>query len=244
MASVAGVNAAEFRTTHWSVVLLAGRQSSPDALRALEQLCRSYWYPLYAFARRKGCTAEDAQDLVQGYFEQLLVRNDLTCVHPQKGRFRTYLLTTLGHYMSNQWDRARAAKRGGRYQFISLDAQDPETRYQYEPVGNVPPETLFDMAWATEVMDRVMNRLRNECEAGGHHERFEALKDYLLGDRGGMPYAAIAERLHMSEQGVKSAVHRLRERFRALFREEIAQTVERPEEVEEELRYLVRVMVA
>lgn len=232
----------DFRTTHWSVVLLAGQSNVPGAASALEQLCRAYWYPLYAFVRRRGYNPDDAQDLVQGYFEQLLTRNDLTTVHPRKGRFRTYLLTTLTHYLSNEWDRARAAKRGGGLQFVSLESEDPEQRYQFEPAGEIMPETLFDMAWATQVLDTVLAKLKDECQSSGNAERFDALKEFLLGDRGGMPYAQIAQTLGMTEQGIKSAVHRLRQRFRELFRSEIAQTVGTLEEIDDELRYLIRVM--
>lgn len=232
----------DFRTTHWSVVLLAGGGDSPDAADALEALCRTYWYPLYAFVRRKGHSPEDSQDLVQGYFELLLTRRDLMGVHPCKGRFRTFLLTTMGHFLANQWDRARAAKRGGGVEIVSMDSADPEERYRYEPRGEVTPETLFEVAWAARLLDTVLARLRAECTAEGQTERFEALKEFLVGERGALPYATVAERLQMTEQGVKSAIHRLRVRFRAVFREEIARTVGSEDEIDGELRHLVRVM--
>lgn len=232
----------DFLTTHWSVVLLAGRENAPEAMDALEQLCRTYWYPLYAFVRRKGNGPEDSQDLVQGYFEMLLTRRDLLTVHPCKGRFRTFLLTTLSHYLSNRWDRSQALKRGGGMELLSLDGTDSEDRYRYEPAGDVTPETLFERAWASRMLDTVFARLREQSESEGQLERFHVMKGFLLGDRGDLPYADAARQLGMSEQAVKSAIHRLRARFRETFREEIARTVGSQDEIDDELRHLIRVM--
>lgn len=232
----------DFRTTHWSVVLLAGRENAPEAMDALERLCQTYWYPLYAFVRRKGHSPEDSQDLVQGYFEMLLTRRDLLTVHPCKGRFRTFLLTTLSHYLLNLWDRSKALKRGGGVPSVSLDAADPEDRYRYEPAGDVTPETLFEVAWASRMLDTVFARLRQQSEAEGQLERFDVMKGFLLGDRGDLPYADAARQLGLSEQAVKSAIHRLRTRFRETFREEIAKTVGSQDEIDDELRHLIRVM--
>lgn len=234
--------AAAFRTTHWSAVLLAGRDSEPDARAALEDLCRTYWYPLYVFVRRKGHAHADAQDLVQGFFGQLLERRDLAGVHPDKGRFRTFLLSALGHFLANEWHRTKALKRGGNLQFVPLETGDPENRFQREPATADSPEAGYDRAWAEQVLRSVLTRLRAENEREGGAERFEALKGFLLGDRGGEPYAAVAERLGTTESGIKSAVHRLRQRLRELFREEIARTVATETEIEDELRHLIRTM--
>jgi RNA polymerase sigma factor (sigma-70 family) len=231
-----------FRTTHWSAVLLAGRDSLPDARAALEELCRSYWYPLYAFARRKGCGHEDAQDLVQGFFAQLLARRDLADVHPDKGRFRTFLLSSLGHFMANEWDRAQAQKRGGGIQFVTLEPGDSDERYLREPASDTSPEALYDRTWAQQVLASVLGRLRDESTRDGSSVRYEALKGFLLGDRGGEPYSELARRLGTTESGIKSAVHRLRQRFRELFREEIARTVGNVGEVDDELRHLITTM--
>lgn len=231
-----------FRTTHWSAVLLAGRDSLPDARAALEELCRAYWYPLYAFVRRKGHGHEDAQDLVQGFFGQLLARRDLAGVHPDKGRFRTFLLAALGHFVANEWHRAQALKRGGGVQFVPLEDGDPAGRYLREPASETSPESLYDRAWADQILRTVLGRLRTEATRDGGLERFEALKGFLLGERGGEPYADLARRLGTTESGIKSAVHRLRQRVRELFREEIARTVASEGEVEDELRHLIRTM--
>lgn len=236
------VPAGGFRTTHWSLVLLAGQDSRPDAQAALEELCRSYWYPLYAFVRRRGHGHADAQDLVQGFFERLLGRRDLASVHPAKGRFRTFLLTSLGHFMVNEWHRTQAQKRGGGVQFIPLEPGETEERYLREPGTESSPEAIFDRAWAQQVLATVLQRLRDENTREGGCERFESLKGFLLGDRGGEPYEQLAQRLGTTESGIKSAVHRLRQRFRELFREEIARTVDSPAAVDDELRHLIETM--
>lgn len=231
-----------FRTTHWSAVLLAGRDSMPDAQAALEDLCRTYWYPLYAFVRRKGKNHEDAQDLVQGFFGQLLSRRDLADVHPDKGRFRTFLLAALSHYLANEWHRAHALKRGGATEVVALEATDPEGRYLREPASDASPEVIFDRAWANQLLSTVLSRLRAEASREGSLDRFEALKGFLLGERGGEPYADLASRLGLTESSIKSAVHRLRLRVRALFREEISRTVSTASDVDDELRHLIRTM--
>lgn len=239
-ASAAG--AAPFRTTHWSVVLRAGRESTPGAAEALERLCAAYWYPLYAFVRRRGHRPEDAQDLVQGFFERLLSRRDLAAVDPGKGRFRTFLLTALTHHLANEWDRSQARKRGGGLSFVSLEGENPEERYRHEPAVDATPEAIFERAWAERMLETVLARLRHECVADGRGDRFDALKGCLLGQRAEVSYVELARQLGTTEQGIKSAVHRLRQRFRDLFREEIAQTVDGEAEIEAELRHLVQVM--
>lgn len=233
---------ANFRTTHWSLVLSAGRSGEPGARQALETLCSTYWYPLYAFARRKGQSPEDAQDLVQGFFARLLARDDLAQVHPDKGRFRTFLLTALSHFLANEWDRSQAQKRGGGVEMVPLTGDDPEERFLQAMYGDVSPDLAFDRSWAERMLATVLGRLRRECEADGRAGRFDALKGLLLGDRSGLSYTQIAAALETSEQGVKSAVHRLRQRFRELFRDEVAQTVAHPAEIDDELRHLIRAM--
>lgn len=235
-----------FRTTHWSAVLLAGRDSQAGAREALEDLCRSYWYPLYAFARRKGASHENAQDLVQGFFGQLLARGDLAGVNPDKGRFRTFLLTSFSHFQANEWHKVQAQKRGGQAEILSLDA-DPEGRYLAESASTaaVPdPESLYDRAWARQVLASVLSRLRQETVREGGADRFDALKTFLLGEKGGPPYAELATRFGTTEVAIKSAVHRLRQRLRTLFREEIARTVGSEAEIDDELRHLIRIMAS
>lgn len=238
----APVPAGGFRTTHWSAVLLAGRDSLPGAAGALEELCRTYWYPLYFFVRRRGYGHEDAQDLVQGFFGSLLERRDLATVHPEKGRFRTFLLTSLTHHLANEWDRRKALKRGGAYEFIALEPGDSEERFGRDAIDGLSPEAGFDRAWASQVLRLVLARLREECVREGGVDRYEALKDFLLGDRGNEPYVEVARRLGTTESGVKSAVYRLRRRLRDLFREEIGRTVSTTDDIDEELRYLIRTM--
>lgn len=233
-----------FRTTHWSAVLLASRDSQAGAREALEDLCRDYWYPLYAFARRRGATHENAQDLVQGFFGSFLSRGDLASVHPGKGRFRTYLLSSFSHFQANEWDKMRALKRGGMAEIISLDA-DPEDRYLQEAAAPMPdPEALYDRAWARQVLASVLARLRRESVREDGSDRFDVLKTYLLGEKGGPPYAELAARLGTTELAIKSAVHRLRQRLKALFREEIARTVAAESEIDDELRHLIRIMAS
>lgn len=234
----------DFRTTCWSLVLEASRSADGDGLAALEELCRRYWFPLYAFVRKRGRNHADAQDLVQGFFAQLLARNDLTTVHPEKGRFRTFLLTALTHYAANNWRRTQAGKRGGSIAFEPLVSEsDLDERYREEAPCDASAETVFDRTWAEQLLGGVVDRLRNESAEAGERERFDALQECLLGELDGVPYRELGARLGLSEAGVKSAVHRLRRRFRELFREEIGRTVARREDIDGELRYLVEVML-
>jgi RNA polymerase sigma-70 factor (ECF subfamily) len=232
-----------FLTTHWSQVLEAGRNPHGDGHAALEELCRRYWFPLYAFSRKRGRTHADAQDLVQGFFAQLLQRDDLATVDPERGRFRTFLLTALTHYAANDWRRTRTEKRGGSICFESLEADtDLDERYREEFPREASAETVFDRAWAEQLLGVVLDRLREEFAQAGEGERFDALRECLLGASQGVPYTELGERLGLTEAGVKSAVHRMRRRFRELFREEIGRTVARREDIDGELRYLVQVM--
>jgi len=230
-----------FTTTHWSVVLAAGQADTPQAREALETLCRTYWYPLYAYVRREGHGAADAQDLAQEFLARLLAKNDLGQVAPQKGKFRSFLLAALRHFLSDQRDRARAAKRGGGAEVLSLDAQEAEERYRLEPVDRMDAEKIFERRWAMTLLERALTRLRDESLVAGKVEWFERLRDFVAGDSEASCREA-AVQLGQTESAVKSAVHRLRQRYRDLVREEIAQTVADPAEIEAEIRYLITVL--
>jgi len=194
--------------------------------------------PIYAFVRREGHSPEDAQDLTQAFFARLLEKNDLRAVHPSKGRFRSYLLASLKHFLANEWDKARAQKRGGGETLISIDVLEVEGRHRFEPVNNLSTEKLFDRRWALTLLEKVLARLREDHLAGGKAELFEELKSTLTGERSAISYAQIAQRLEMTEGAVKIAVHRLRQRYRELIRREIADTVATPDQVEDEMRSL------
>jgi DNA-directed RNA polymerase specialized sigma24 family protein len=229
-----------FQTTRWSVVLAAGHSPTTESRAALTTLCEGYWYPLYAFLRRQGHSADEAQDLTQGFFARVLEKGWLADVDPARGRFRSFLLASLTHYASNERDRARALKRGGPVPPLPLDIETAEGLYQLEPRDDLTPEHIFDRRWALTLLDRALARLRDECHARGKGNQFDALKEYLGGDRAGESYAAAGLSLDMSEGAVKVAVHRLRRRFRDLLRDEIAETVQTADQVEDELRHLFR----
>ena len=231
-----------FATTHWSVVLATAEEDSPQATAALEQLCRSYWYPLYVYLRRRGYTAEDAQDLTQQFFALLLRKGYFRLADPKRGRFRTFLLHALEHFVINEWKRAQRVKRGGGVALVSLDAEDPEQRYALEPATTLTPERAYEKRWAITLLDRVLAALREEYAAAGNARVFEELAGLLWGKDTGVSYAQIGERLGMSDGAVRGAMHRLRERYRGRLRAEVAHTVAHPGEVEEELRYLIQVV--
>jgi RNA polymerase sigma factor (sigma-70 family) len=227
-----------FATTHWSMVLSAGRSHSPEASRALATLCENYWFPLYAFVRRAGYSAEDAQDLTQEFFARLLAQHFFASADRQKGKFRSFLLAALKHFLADQWDRAHAQKRGGTQTVISFDSLDAETRYRLEPALDLTPEKMFEKQWALSLLEQVLSRLHAELVADGKSALFEALKDTLTGGRS-TGYAAIGAELDMTEGAVKVAAHRMRRRYRALLREEISQTVASSDEIGDEIRYLL-----
>lgn len=231
-----------FATTHWSVVLTAGDAGSPQADLALADLCRTYWYPLYAFVRRKGHSAHDAQDLTQAFFARLLEKNYLAQADRERGRFRTYLLTAFSHFLSDEWDKARRLKRGGGQEFISFDAASAEERYLLERVDHLDAAKLYERRWVTTLFDKVLARLEQEFREGGKSELFDGLKGFLLGEDNGARYAEAGQRLGMKEDAIKQAVHRMRRRYQELFREEIAQTVGSPSEVDDELKHLFAVL--
>jgi len=228
-----------FATTHWSVVLAAGQDSSPNASEALEKLCRTYWYPLYSYVRRRGRSPEDAQDLTQEFFARFLEKNSLSRANRERGRFRTFLLTSLQNFLTHEWERAEAAKRGGGRTFIPWDEQSPESRYQLEAASELTPDRIFDQRWAAALFQKALGRLREEFVAGNKREEFEQLKGFLSAEPAEGDYAKAGAGLGMSSGTVAVATHRLRRRYAELVREEIAHTVPNLAEVEEEMRYLI-----
>jgi RNA polymerase sigma factor (sigma-70 family) len=232
------VSHGHFSTTHWSVVLSAKQQTSAEADAALERLCRTYWWPLYAFVRRRGYETHDAQDLTQEFFARLLSKDFLRAVDRSKGKFRSFLLGALEHFLAKEWRRANAQKRGGKFTFISTDAESAEQQYLQVPAANLSPEQLFDQQWATTLFSETLSRLRAEFTADGKETQFEAIKIFLTGEKQAESYTELAAKLGTTEAALKMAVSRMRHRYRELLREEIANTVNNPEEIEGELRAL------
>ena len=231
----------QFATTHWSVVLTAGRQELPQAAEALETLCRAYWYPLYAFVRRQGNSPEDAQDLTQDFFCRLLEKDCLAKADRDRGKFRTFLLGSLKNFMVNEWKRAGRLKRGGGLEFLSIDANVAEDRYAAEPASESNPDAAYEQRWAVTLLEQVLAALRQEFNAADKARLFEELSGFIWGDKSTASYAEIAASLNLTEGTVKVAVHRLRQRFRELLRAEVAHTVARPEDIDGELRHLISV---
>lgn len=232
-----------FATTQWSAVLTAGEDSSPSTTLALEQLCRTYWYPLYAYVRRRGHTVEDAQDLTQEFFSRLLERKYLKLADRTRGRFRSFLLTSLKHFLINEWNKANALKRGGGERIFSLDEETTaEERYAAEPTVEQPPDSLYDKGWANTLLKQALTGLGEECTNNGKAASLEELKAFVWGGQEPQSYAVVAARLGMTESALRVAVHRLRQRFGELLRMEVARTVSTAAEVEEELRYLISVV--
>ena len=231
-----------FVTTHWSVVLQAAQNESTQALDALEQLCRVYWYPLYAYVRRRGYSPPDAQDLTQEFFARLLERNWLARADQAKGRFRTFLLHALERFLANEWDKVRALKRGGGQKPVPLQFETGETRYSAERADLRTPEQVFERRWAMALLGEVMQRLEAEYQQEGKAELFTALQPCLVGDREKLPYSQLAAQLGQSEGAVRVAVHRLRQRYRELLRAEIAHTVVSAGEVDAEMHHLFKVL--
>lgn len=229
----------QFLTTQWSMVIAAGRNDTVRARAALERLCSVYWFPLYAFVRRQGFNAADAEDLTQSFFLRLIEKQDLAGVDRAKGKFRSFLLAAMKNFLANEWDRIKAQKRGGgRQNFTSLDAKSAESRYRLEPADPMTADKLFERQWALTLLDEVLRRVRDDYEAEGKGGLFDALKFTLAGAGDAQPYAEIGAKLGMNEGAVKVAVHRLRHRYRDTLRAEIAATVADPEEVDDELRHL------
>lgn len=226
-----------FPNTHWSVVLAATQRDSPASTAALEAICRAYWYPLYAYVRRCGQSHADAQDLTQEFFRRLLEKNWLEAADRDKGKLRTFLIVSLKNFMSNQWRRACAQRRGGGQAHEQFDTTFAESRYAAD-THSLAPEETFDQQWALTLLDLTVTRLRAEFVAAGKSGDFEALKDSLMAVRGAIDYASVAKRLGASEGAARVAVHRLRKRFREIYREEIAVTLAKDEDLEAELRHL------
>ena len=231
-----------FATTRWSVVLRAGDENSPQQQDALAQLCRTYWYPLYAYVRRLGASPEDAQDLTQGFFARLIERNVVNEADADKGKFRWLVLGTLKHYLANQRDFKVAAKRGGNLAHISLDDLTVEKRYQLEPTTTLSPDKLFDRNWAMTLLDRVREQLREHYVQAGKLDRFERLENFIPGGQARRSYEEVSQDLGVSEGALRVELHRLKALYRQFLRAEIAHTVSNPVEIDEELRYLIEVM--
>jgi len=230
----AGGNNDSFEATHWSVVVSAGEQESAQAQQALAKLCQAYWYPLYVFVRRQGQGPEDAQDLVQGFFARLIEKNYVADAQREKGRFRSFLLLALKRYMAKEWEAANRQKRGGGKEIISIDEQTTEMRYKSEPADEMTPEKAFERQWALTLLQQVLDRLSVEFNTAGKAKLFEELKVFLNGEKGGS-YAEVGAKLRMSESAIKVNVHRLRLRYRELLRLEIANTVDSPESIKDEI---------
>ena len=231
-------NAGRFATTHWSVVLAAGRPKSASYRKALETLCQTYWFPLYAYLRRHGCNSHEAQDYTQAFFTALLDKGGLGLADPKRGKFRSFLLASLKHFLSNERAHARAKKRGGGRKALSLDFKNAESQYALEPRDELSPEKLFERSWALTVLDRTMARLQAEAVSTNKQKSFERLKSYLTADKASAPYREVAKDLDITEGAVRVAVHRLRKRYRELLRDEIAQTVTSDDKIDEEIRDL------
>ena len=230
--------AGRFMTTHWSVVLAAKSATSPKRTQALGSLCETYWFPLYAFLRRQGYASHQAEDFTQAFFAQLLEKDYLQSVQPEKGKFRSFLLIALKHFVSKQHKRSRALKRGGGRKILSLDFETAEDRYRLEPADRLSPEKLFERSWALTVLQRAMSRLEDEAVTPKKQRLFEQLRGYFTADRASLPYSELAGELEMSEGAVKVAVHRLRRRYREILRDEIAQTVACETQIDDEIRDL------
>ena len=230
--------AGRFATTHWSVVLAAGRPKSASYQQALETLCQTYWFPLYTYIRRQGYDSHQAEDYTQAFFAGLLAREGLRLADPKRGKFRSFLLTSLKHFLSNERARARAKKRGGGRKVLSLDVENAESQYALEPRDELSPDKLFERSWALTVLARTMAHLQAEATSTNKHKLFDHLKVYLTAEKSSVPYRDVAAELDMTEGAVRVAIHRLRRRYRELLRDEIAQTVTSDDQIDEEIRDL------
>jgi DNA-directed RNA polymerase specialized sigma24 family protein len=237
-----GANRDEFATTLWSVVAAAGDASAAATQPALEQLCRSYWYPLYAHVRRRGYSREDAEDLTQAFFARLLTHGSLSMADSSRGRFRCFLLAGLNHFLANEWNKARAEKRGGDRSHLSFDAATAEQLYDREDSRELNPEELYERSWALQFLDHVRARLRDMYAGEGKADRYEALERFLPGEEDPPGYAQAAAQLGVPEGTLKAEVHRLKRRYGELLRKELAHTVASPGEIDDELRHLIQVL--
>jgi RNA polymerase sigma-70 factor (ECF subfamily) len=239
-----GSDRRSFGTTHWSVILAARDHVTPQADGALAALCADYWYPLYAFIRRRGHDPDQAADLTQGFFARFLEKDYLASVDPSKGRFRAFLLAACKHFLANAHDREVALKRGGGRGLISIDLRDAEERYVCEPAHDVTPERLFERRWALSLLDRALDQVGREFHGGGKGALYERLKVVLTGAEGAAPYAKLGAELGMNEDAVKKAAQRLRQRYREVLRELVAETVDEPGQVDDEIRALFAILAS
>jgi len=240
--SAAGRRPRIFPATQWTVVLAAGGTPSPEAAAALERLCGWYWYPLYAFVRKSGYGPTDAEDLTQEFFARLIEHNWVAHADQHKGRFRSFLLMAMKRFLAKEWDKARTLKRGGQVRFVALQLDTAETRYVRQPADAATPEQVFEKQWALALLELALKRLREDYARDHRDVLFQVLEPCLIGNREALPYAVLAAELGMTEGAVRVAVCRLRERYRVCLKEEIAHTVICPEEVDEEIRHLFRVL--
>lgn len=227
-----------FATTRWTVVLAAGQPHTVQATVALEELSSTYWFPLYAYIRRRGYSKEDAEDLTQAFLACFLAKNYLDDLSAERGRFRAFLLAALKHFLANEWDRSQRQKRGGEATHLSLDWQNADAQFRIAATAERSPDKGFDREWAVALLGKVIERLGAECAAAGRARQFEELKVFLTAEKGALPHAAVAKTLSINEGAVRVAVHRLRKRYRELLRDEIAQTLSDPSQVDEEMRAL------
>jgi DNA-directed RNA polymerase specialized sigma24 family protein len=237
-----GMNGGAFATTVWNVVQAAGQGTASEAQPALDQLCRTYWYPLYAHVRRRGYSREDAEDLTQAFFARLLTHQSLSVADPSRGRFRCFLLAGLNHFLANEWHKARAQKRGGYRSQLSFDTASGEQLYHREVSSDLNAEELYERAWALQFLDQVRARLRQMYAEEGKGDRFDALERFLPGEESPPSYAQVAAQLGVPEGTLKAEVHRLKRRYGELLREEVAHTVTSPGEIDDELHYLITVL--
>jgi RNA polymerase sigma-70 factor (ECF subfamily) len=228
-----------FKTTLWSIVLSAGNKSESVAQPALEELCRTYWFPLYAYVRRQGVSPEDAKDLTQAFFERFLQRGYFAHADPERGRFRAYLLTCMKRFLAEEWRRTNRQKRGAGVVFVQIETEDAEGRYTAAPPTELSPDRLYDRHWAEAILERTTARLMRDYEKTGRAAVCSQLQQFLWGGQREIAYGELGAKLGMSEGAVKVAVHRLRQRFRDLVREEVAGTVQTPEEVDGEIKHLL-----
>jgi RNA polymerase sigma-70 factor (ECF subfamily) len=229
-----------FASTHWSVELAAAQKGSPAAAEALEGLCRAYWRTLYFYTRRRGYSVEESQDLTQSFFARFLEKKSFALADPYRGRFRTFLLKSLEHFLADDWKRAHRVKRGGGKVEIPWDIYTANNRYAAEFTNTMAPDRLYEKHWAMSLLYRVLRHMRNDYGKAGKSQLFEVLQDFLWGLEDSTSYAQIAERMGMTEGAVRVAVHRLREHYRERLRTEVAQTVSDPKDVDEEIRHLIR----
>jgi RNA polymerase sigma factor (sigma-70 family) len=229
-----------FATTHWTVVLAAGRRSTPQAAQAMEELCRAYWFPLYIYIRRRGHSKEDAEDLTQAFFTKLLEKNDFAGLNSERGRFRAFLLASLKHFLANEWDKSQRQKRGGGNAHLSLDWQTADAKFQVATTNEPGPDQAYDQEWALTLLARVIDYLQKENEIAGREKQFAQLKIFLTDSKDESSYREAAKNLNLDETAIRVAVHRLRKRYRQLLRNEISQTLSDPADLEEEMQALFK----